>query len=113
MNGLLTIIMEASAYIYCVVGFKVGRHPVLKSILPRYLLVSDEFYYFDKPPESDLLYAEPFAKLLEIPFKTLLSKKIEYPTEDQLEDLRRALGDEPNCEGGLYAYFGTMGLLNT
>jgi hypothetical protein len=80
--------------------------------LARYALTFDELLFFGEPPEGDLLSSEPFAKLIEIPGDTLIqARDIKYPTKDQLEDVRTALGDEPGGEGGEYAYFGTLALL--
>jgi len=110
--AMLKVVMETSSYVYCSGWFRAGNHPVGRFILPRYALIFDELHYFAEPLEGDLLLGNPYAKLAAIAADCLsLSKEANPPTEEQLEALRIALGDEPGGEGGEYAYFGTMALL--
>jgi len=109
---MLKIIVETGSYVHLVVGFNIGQ-PWYKFILPKLSLTFDELYYLGKPPKGELLQTRPYGKLIEIPNDILyLAKKFPVPTDEQLEDLRTAMGDQPGGEGGEYAYFGTRALLD-
>jgi len=70
-------------------------------------------YYFGKPPQIKLLQERPYGRFLEITEEIMEScRKYDPPTEEQLEDLRIAFGDQPGSEGGNYAYFGTRALID-
>ena len=54
------------------------------------------------------MFSNPYGKFVKIPFDKLLSKKVSCPTEDQLEDLLVAIGNEPCGEGDEYPYLRTQ-----
>jgi hypothetical protein len=109
---MLKIVIETGCYINIVVGFEIDQ-PWYKLILPKLCLIFDELHHFEKAPKGEMLLANPYGKLVEIPDAVLLSaKNYSTPTEEQLEDLRVAMGDEPEGEGGGYAYYGTRALID-
>jgi hypothetical protein len=109
---MLKIIIETSSYVHLVVGFKI-KQSWYKFILPKLSLTFDELHFFGNPPPGKLLLSSPHGKFIEI-HKDILRSATNYapPTNEQLEDLRIAMGDEPGGEGGTYAYFGTRVLLD-
>jgi hypothetical protein len=109
---MLKIVIETSSYLHLVVGFEIGQ-PWYKFILPKLSLTFDELHYFGNPPSGKSLLSSPYGKFTEIPNDVLrLATNYSPPTDEQLEDLRIAVGDEPGGEGGEYAYFGTRVLLD-
>lgn len=109
---MLKIVFETGSYVHLLVGFNV-RQLWYKFTLPKLSLTFDELHYLGEPPKGELLCASPYGKLIEIPNDILYSAEdISAPTDEQLEDLRIAMGDSPGDEGGEYAYFGTRVLLN-
>lgn len=103
--------METSSFVYCSVGLETGEG-WLSFILPKYALVSDEIHYFGEPAKTDLLSSKAYGTLVKIPTGFLqLSKTIPTPTQEQLDDLGIALGDEWGGECSELNYLGTMALL--
>lgn len=107
---MLKIIIETSSFVHCATGLEVGEG-WLRFILPKYALVFDELHYFGEPLKSEILLRNPYGKLIEIPADFLyLSKSIPQPTQEQLDDLGFALGDEIPGECSECTYLGTMAL---
>jgi len=110
---MLKVIIETGSYAWIVVGFN-SRQPWLKFTLPKIALFFDQIYCFGEVHRIDLLEKKPYGRfsseITDEIFKSL--PKYPAPTDEQLEDLRIALGDPPSGEGGFYAYFGTRALLN-
>ena len=110
---MLKIIVETGSYAWLVAGFRSGQ-PWLKFTLPKIALFFDQVYCFGELPRIDLLEKRPYGRLSsEITDEiTKLLPTYPPPTDEQLEDLRIALGDPPGGEGGFYAYLGTRALLD-
>lgn len=110
---MLKIIVETGSYVWLVAGFRSGP-PWLKFGLPKFALLFDQIYCFGEPPKIDLLEKRPYGRFsseISDEIMNLLSK-YPPPTSEQLEDLRRALGDPPGGEGGVPAYLGTRAMLD-
>lgn len=109
---MLEIILEPSSYVHLIAGFRSGQ-PWLKFILPKIAFLFDQMYYFGEPPRIELLQERPYGQFSDITHEIMKSlPKYPSPTNEQLEDLRIALGDPLGSEGGYYAYFGTRALLD-
>ena len=108
---MLRIIIETSSYTWLVAGFR-SNQPRLKFSLPKIALFFDQIYCFGDLPGIKLLEEKPYGQFSEIADEIMKSlPKYPSPTDEQLEDLRIALGDPPGGEGGYYAYLGTRALL--
>jgi len=110
---MLKIIVETGSYVWLVAGFRSG-HSWLKFTLPKIALFFDKIYCFGELSRIDQLEKKPYGQ-----FSSEITGEISKllptyppPSDDQLEDLRIALGDSPGGEGGHYAYFGTRALLD-
>jgi hypothetical protein len=108
---MLKLVMETSSFAWSAAGLETGQG-WLSYILPKYALVSDEIYYVGEPIENDLLtLSTAYGKLVPIPSDfLLLSKGLPKPTQEQLDDLGIAFGDEYGGECSELSYFGTMAL---
>jgi len=110
---MLKIIVETGSYAWLVAGFRSGQ-PRLKFTLPKIALFFDQICCFGKLSRIDLLEKRPYGRFSSDITNEVLQSLSKYPppTNEQLEDLRIALGDPPGGEGGHYAYFGTRALLD-
>jgi hypothetical protein len=109
---MLKTVMETSSFVWGVVGLETGQG-WLSYILPKYALVSDELYHDGDPPKNDLLtLSNAYGMLVQIPSTFWdFSKDIPKPTQEQLDELGAAFGDECDGECSIASYYGTMALL--
>lgn len=110
---MLQVIIEPSAYVNMVAGFK-SSQPQLKFILPKIALFFDTVHVFGEIHEIDILNNKPYARFSAEITEEILQSISLYPppTEEQARDLRKALGDPIDVEGGEYAYLLMRALLD-
>ena len=110
---MLEVIIDPATYTWLVAGVEASPQDWLKFLLPKIALFFDKIHCFGDLQKIELLERKPYGYFsTEITKEVLeLLSKYSPPTKSQLEDLRVALGDERNDEGGNYAYFLMRGLL--
>ena len=111
MAKMLKIVFETSSFIHLIVGLK-SQQPDFRYILPKLAILFDELLYFGDSSSVEMLKIEPYGRFIEVTNELLkLGMKFSPASKEQINDLKEALGDEPNSEGGNYAYYNIRGLL--
>jgi hypothetical protein len=108
---MLSVIVEPSSYLYLLAGLQ-SKSQWFRFELLKLGLFFDEVYCFGYT-KNGLLETKPLGSFLDIGDEALgMLPNYSPPTEEQLQDLRMALGDKPDDEGGDYAYLLMRSLLD-
>lgn len=110
---MLEVIIDPAVYVQLVAGL-MSNQPQLRLILPKIALFFDKVHVFGEVHRTDVLEQKPYAtfsaEVTEDVFKGISAYS--PPTEEQLRDLKKALGDKQDSEGGNYAYLLMRSLLD-